>query len=180
MPAIRHHFPIMKKLLLIALLVLAVVAVPVAAFAQYPPAPAVTINPTIVEPGGTITVTGTGFCPNSTVTIRIKDAQGTTVATFTTGANATGSFSTPITVPSNLAAGRYTIETSGTDSGCQTARVLSSNFTVRAAAAAARAPGAAGLVATGADVLPWLLVAIAVIAVGAGFWVYSRRRSVTP
>ena len=169
----------MKKLLLIALLVLAVVAVPVAAFAQYPPAPAVSINPTIVEPGGTVTVTGSGFCPSSTVTIRIKSDQGNTVATFSAVADSTGSFSTPVTVPSNLPAGRYTIETSGTDSGCQTARVLSANFTVRTAAAAAAQPRAAGLVATGADVLPWLLAAIAVIAVGAGLWMYARRRSVT-
>lgn len=178
MPLIRHHFLIMKRLLLIALLVLAVVAVPSAALAQYPPTVGdLVLNKTIVEPGETVNVSGSGFCPNSQVTVRVKDNQGNVVATlgtFTT--NSTGSFSGTVTVPSTLAPGRYTMESTGQSADCVATRVLSANFTVRAAAAAvAQGP----LSATGADVLPWLIAALAVIVVGAGLWMYSRRRSVT-
>lgn len=52
---------------------------------------------TTVPPGGTVTLTGSGFLANSTVTI---DVCG--VETFTTKANSKGQINVPITVPAGV------------------------------------------------------------------------------
>ena len=142
--------------------------------APYPPVTGtLTLSQTVVEPGDTIQVSGSGFAPNSSVSVTMEKEGGGTpvvVGAFTT--NGTGSFSGEVTIPDTTAVGRYVLKASGTDGQCVgVARVLSAGFTVRAAAAA----GAIGP-RTGADVLPWLLVAISVIAVGGALVLIGRRR----
>ena len=142
--------------------------------APYPPVTGtLTVSETVVEPGDTITVSGSGYAPNSSVTVTMEREGGgtpTPLGTFTT--NSSGSFSGDVEIPETTAVGRYVMRASGSDGQCiGVARVLSAGFTVRAAAAAA-AVGPR----TGTDVLPWLILAVAVIAVGGALVLVGRRR----
>ncbi|MDF2805397.1 MAG: hypothetical protein K0S43_343, partial [Cellulosimicrobium sp.] len=66
---------------------------------------------TFVVPAGTpTTVTGTGYTPDSTVTVEVRDSEGTVVATLTDIAtDGEGGFTTPITVPVDTTPGDYTV-----------------------------------------------------------------------
>ncbi|PZR52140.1 hypothetical protein DNL40_13070 [Xylanimonas oleitrophica] len=73
-------------------------------------APVITLDPSQVAPGGETTVSGSGFAPDSTVTVQLTDAEGEPVGdpvTVTTDEN--GAFATPVTVPTDAAPGDYTV-----------------------------------------------------------------------
>ncbi len=55
---------------------------------------------------GPVTVSGQGFAPDETVTVRWNSTTGVVLATVTAGSS--GSFSTGVTVPS-VAAGSYKV-----------------------------------------------------------------------
>lgn len=168
----------MKRSLVFACVLLFVLILPTAALAQYPPtAGDLVLDKTVVEPGEAVRVSGGGFCPNTQVTVTLIPNSGSprTLATFTTDAQ--GNFIGTVNIPTDAAVGRYTLQSSGQSSDCVAARVLSANLTVRAAAAAvAQGPRAAGAT-TGIEALPWLVGGLAVIGLGAGMVVVSRRRS---
>jgi hypothetical protein len=69
---------------------------------------AITVDPTTANPGGTTTVTGTGFAPNETVTITIPGGDPVTVTT-----NGDGDFTQPVTIPAGTPAGPITITATG-------------------------------------------------------------------
>ncbi|MDQ2742233.1 MAG: hypothetical protein M3Z66_08030 [Chloroflexota bacterium] len=74
--------------------------------------PAITVSPTSAAPGGTVTVTGSGLTPSTTYLLRLTYTTNANVTqnfdqSVTTGS--TGSFSAPLTVPTNAANGTYTI-----------------------------------------------------------------------
>ncbi|MFD4991506.1 choice-of-anchor G family protein [Cellulosimicrobium cellulans] len=75
-----------------------------------PITPAVTVDPTTVPAGTPTTVTGTGYTPDATVTVEVRDSEGTVVATLTdVPTDGEGGFTTPITVPADSAPGDYVV-----------------------------------------------------------------------
>ena len=74
--------------------------------------PTVTVEPTTVNPGDEVTVTGEGWPPSTTVTVDLLDEDGDVVATVDVETDDTGSFTTPITVPDDATPGDYTVHAS--------------------------------------------------------------------
>ncbi len=91
-------------------------------------------NKTQVRAGETITVSGAGFAPNSTVTIELNPVLGTTQT------RADGTFSTTVTIPLNTTPGIHTLTATGTAANGAVRR-LSATIEVLPAAGAAPAPG---------------------------------------
>jgi LPXTG-motif cell wall-anchored protein len=153
------------------LLVLVGLAAPAQAGLEYPPSSGISINPTTVDPGGQVTVTGDGCEAGAEVTISLGDSQ---VATVTAGED--GTFSTAFQVPSSTAAGTYSVNASG----CA-AEVLSTTLTVRASGTTPAPTGGSGgssLPRTGSDTTESLLrVAVVLVAFGGLLVFVARRRS---
>lgn len=148
--------------------------------------PAVTVEPSTVEAGKTVTVKGTGFAPKSTVTLTLH-SEPVEVGTATADEN--GAFSAEVTVPANTEAGDHTVVAeSGTPVVSATAPLTvtapaapaadpSASPSVHPSAAPAPAPeqgGKGGLARTGTNAL--LLAAGALIAAGAGTAFIRRSR----
>lgn len=148
--------------------------------------PAVTVEPSSVEAGKTVTVKGTGFAPESTVTITLH-SEPVEVGTATT--DASGDFTATVTVPATTEAGDHTV-VAASNTPTVTA---SAPLTVTAPPAPAEDPSAApseqpsaapapapeqggkgGLARTGTNAL--LAVAAALIAAGAGTAFIRRSR----
>ena len=72
--------------------------------------PAVTVEPSSVEAGKTVAVTGTGFAPSTTVTLTLH-SEPVEVAAATT-ADASGAFTATVMVPTNTEAGAHTLAAS--------------------------------------------------------------------
>lgn len=148
--------------------------------------PAVIVEPSSVEAGKSVTVRGTGFAPESTVTITLH-SEPVEVGTATTDEN--GDFTAEVTVPANTEAGDHTVIA---ESNAPTV-TASAPLTVTAPPAPAEDPSAApsvqpsaapapapeqggkgGLARTGTNAL--LAVAAALIAAGAGTALIRRSR----
>ena len=148
--------------------------------------PAVTVEPSSVEAGKTVTVKGTGFAPESTVTITLH-SEPVEVGTATTDEN--GDFTATVTVPATTEAGDHTV-VAASNTPTVTA---SAPLTVTAPPAPAEDPstapstqptappapaseqgGKGGLARTGTNAL--LAVAAALIAAGAGTAFIRRSR----
>ncbi|MFJ2519133.1 choice-of-anchor G family protein, partial [Cellulosimicrobium cellulans] len=72
--------------------------------------PAVTIDPTTVPAGTPTSVTGTGYTPDATVTVEVRDTTGAVVTTLTDVAtDGEGGFTAPITVAVGTAPGDYVV-----------------------------------------------------------------------
>ena len=111
-----------------------------------------------------MTLTGTGYAPNSTVSLYIYSTP-TLLATVQT--NGTGSFSKVVTIPANLAPGAHHLVSAGVDPSGNP-RYLTSAVSV------AQATGT--LAWTGFETLPVLLGGVLTVAVGAGLVLVGRRR----
>jgi 5-hydroxyisourate hydrolase-like protein (transthyretin family) len=110
-------------------------------------------------------VSGQGFCPNSTVTIRLAALSGGTVVTVGTAtADSTGRVSKEVTIPIDLTAGSYTIELVGTGSDCSAVRVLGARYTVTAKV----------LVKTGTNFVPFIAAAAGALLLGVVLVVVAR------
>ena len=123
-----------------------------------------------VTPGKKVTVTGTGYLPNSTVTLLVYSEPQvlTTVVT-----DNTGSFTVEVTVPAGLPEGHHTLVASGVDaSGAAYSTTLP--ITV-----VGGTTGAGGLAYTGADIALPMTGGLAALVVGTGLLVVSRRRRAT-
>ncbi|WP_460463592.1 choice-of-anchor G family protein, partial [Arthrobacter pigmenti] len=68
-----------------------------------------TVDPTEVEAGDTTTVDGTGFTPNSGVTVDILDSEGNVVDTVTATSDDAGSFTVDYPTAADMPAGEYTV-----------------------------------------------------------------------
>jgi hypothetical protein len=125
-----------------------------------------TVSPSSVNPGGTITVNGGGFAPGAAVQVSI--ASTPTLLT-TVSAGGSGSFSTTATVPASIEPGAHTVSATGAspNSGTMT---LSASLTVTG-------PSQPALAFTGANTAALAGIGVAVIAVGALFVGVTRRRS---
>jgi hypothetical protein len=115
--------------------------------------------------GCTITITGSNFDPNSTVVL-----TGCGITPVSTVASATGTISTPVTIPAG-AAGPCTI------TATEGANVATTVITRSApAATVASVAPSAPLALTGADISGLIAIAVVAIAVGGMFVLSTRRR----
>ncbi|MFF2267441.1 choice-of-anchor G family protein [Cellulosimicrobium cellulans] len=72
--------------------------------------PTITVDPTTANPGDEVTVDGTGYTPDATVTVEIRDGSGTVIETVeNVPTDGDGNFTTPITVPAGTTPGDYTV-----------------------------------------------------------------------
>jgi hypothetical protein len=116
-----------------------------------------------VQPGSTMTVSGSGYDPGSTVTVLIYSSPQVLT---TTVADASGKFTVTVAVPAGLEAGQHTLVASGLDpSGV--IRYVTLPVTV-----------AGSLAYTGFDVALPLTGGLIALGVGATLLVVSRRRKV--
>ena len=114
------------------------------------------------------TITGAGWCPGSDVTISV---DGDVVGTATVAGDGTFSFDLPSSVDTTV---NHTITVEGLQSDCQTP--FTDTF-VLGGTGAGGVPGAGGGTAfTGANVSVGLLALGALLIVGAGALLASRRR----
>jgi hypothetical protein len=137
--------------------------------APYPPAVCSTIavSTTTPFPGQKITVTGSGFLPNSAVSL-VVDTAKTVIGSAT--ASAAGTFTTTVTIPLSLYGAHVLIAAGGLGVGCP-----ADPFTVLQLPAAP-ATSSSGLAFTGADVIAILIAGVALVGAGVALQVSSRRR----
>jgi hypothetical protein len=126
--------------------------------------------------GSTVTISGGGFAPGSTVTVTIgsgsgglTQAAGDAIVTGTAAADASGNFSITLRVPAGTPAGDYAVVATGVAPD-GTRLALRSTVTVTAAV-----PGG-GLPFTGDNATSTVWVALAVLALGAVLVIGSRQR----
>ncbi len=81
-------------------------------YSSSPYVPKVSVSPTTVEPGGSVTVTGAGWLPaENSIVVYIAPCKGCTpIARYGNAASASnGGFSVPLTIPANTKLGRYLV-----------------------------------------------------------------------
>lgn len=117
-----------------------------------------------VDAGKTITITGSGYAANTSVTILLYSTPQILTTVVTDG---NGSFTATVTVPAGLAVGQHTLVAAGLAPD-GTMRYVTLPITVTA--------GGAMLANTGADVTAPALGGLAAVVVGAGLLVAARRR----
>jgi titin len=117
-----------------------------------------------VASGKTMTVSGSGYAPNSTVTLAIYSTPQVLTTVVTDGS---GNFTATVTVPAGLAAGNHTLVAAGVDSS-GTVRYVNLAVTVSSG-------GTAALAYTGTDVTVPALGGLAAVAFGVGLIAVRRR-----
>lgn len=135
----------------------------------YPPTSGCTVSVSdqSVTAGQTTTVTGSGFAANHSVGLTVG---GASLGSATTDGN--GSFSTTVTMPSSLAAGRHQIVAHAASQTCSF--TLASTAGVDSVQVTRNDGGSTAF--TGVAVLTWSVVAVALLASGLLFVVIGRRR----
>jgi hypothetical protein len=116
-----------------------------------------------VPAGKTITVTGSGYAPNSTVTVLIY-SQPRILTTVVADVN--GNFTVTVTVPADLAPGQHTLVASGVDT-MGNLRFVTLPVTVT------------GLAYTGADIAVPAIGGLAALTAGGALIFVARRRKVS-
>lgn len=127
-------------------------------------------NTSSIGPGGSLIVHGSGFVPNEEITLTLQSAP---VILATTTADATGSFSTTVTIPSTTDPGAHTIVATGATGDSATTSITVTGAVVPIATSR-------GLAFTGADIAAVSAVGAVALGLG-GFLILSsrRRRTVT-
>jgi len=143
------------------------------------PSGSLVLSASEARPGGTVTVSGAGCLPNSTVSIAFQPG-GVPLGTAQAGAN--GAFAATVTVPADATAGTHTITTTCTGANGQP-RVLSSTVTVLGTDLSRGGPLGTDLSTGGplprtgsSNVVPQSLAGVALIGVGGVAVVAGRRR----
>lgn len=168
----------LKRTMVLAVAVIGLAAAPVAAQegddTQYPPGERmIAASDTTPCPGGTTTITGTGFEPGSTVTLTLDDT--TELGTPTVDEN--GEFAVEVTVPETTATGQHTVKATGLGDGATISATL--NVIDCEAPPPTTAPPAAGgdLPRTGSDSTMTLLrIGLGLAAFGAVLLAVAAKR----
>jgi LPXTG-motif cell wall-anchored protein len=118
-----------------------------------------------VVKGHKVTLHGTGYAPNSLISVLVYSTPQVLTTTMT---DASGSFTVEVTVPAGLPDGRHTLVAAGADPSGHM-RYMTLPITVTA--------GSAELAYTGASVLTPALAGLGALVLGGGLLMVSRRRS---
>jgi hypothetical protein len=137
------------------------------AFAYGPNAPAIQANTSSTTPGGSVDVTGSGFCLNCTITLTLH-SNPVTLGTTTSDGN--GSFSTSVSIPSGTEPGSHAIVATDPDGDSASTAILVSATTGPTIAASS------GLAFTGADIAALSAIGAVALAVGGMLILTGRRR----
>jgi LPXTG-motif cell wall-anchored protein len=135
------------------------------------PGAPVNVNTPSVAAGGQLTVSGSGWKPNSTVQIILNS---TPVGLGTANVNVEGNFSKVVTIPADTAPGAHTIVLVGTNAA-GIARQVSRAITVTAATGTGTG-GTGELPRTGSPAFPMTLVGVTLMAAGLLLVLSQRRR----
>jgi hypothetical protein len=131
-------------------------------------APSLGSSSGVASPGGTVSLSASGLHPSESCVVSVA---GENIGNVTT--SSTGTFTLPVTIPSNVAAGPQTITAS-----CTTGD--STSFTIDVASAATAVTSSSSttgsLAFTGADVIGTAGGGAAAIAIGGLLLLGSRRR----
>ena len=141
---------------------------------QYPPGQCqLQLSRSTVAAGGTLRASGSGYDRNSPVNIQLSPG-GQVLATATTDGN--GQFARDITIPSDVAAGRYTVAATGYRNAAP--YELTADLTVTAAGAGAERGRADGstLPRTGAFIAGLAAIGAALTGAGTVAVLAARRR----
>lgn len=155
--------------------------------------PSLVADPTTVEAGDEVTVTGSGFPAGATVTVQLQDTTGNPIGNpVTVVVNEDCGFETPITVPEGTPPGVIIVDAEPDDGseGAQTPiTVVADNSGSGGGDGSGDGSGSAsgdgagdggnggGLAATGANVTA--LIAATVLLLGAGAVMIKRRREIS-
>jgi len=179
-----HHHPTLRRILFIALACLAALSVaqgPAAAqdepedcsvaIGDYEGSAVITVDPVTVTPGGSVTLSGFGFPPNVLVPLFFNDDP---IGSPVTDEN--GEFTFVYTVPVDTPAGTFEFS-----AACGTF-ILTSNITITPVIPPTSAPvpttqAPQPLPTTGADSLPLVQIAAALIVIGGLVLFLARRQS---
>ena len=168
----------MKKLITASFLTVAYVAMGATAASAVPPG--YSLNPSVnvavssstVAPGGSLTVTGTGWLPASSVSVWIESTPVLLKSGVAVDSNS--EFTTSVIVPADIEPGPHTIFSTGTTTTGEVGAAASASITVTGST-----PDGSGenLAATGSNIIPIAALGGALVATGLGTVVLVRRRS---
>lgn len=145
--------------------------------------PSISADPTVVEAGAEVTVTGTGFPAGVEVTVQLQDTQGNNVGdAVTVTVDEDCGFTTPITVPEGTPPGVIIVDAEPDDGseGAQTPITVVGGSVSGGSDDGDGSGAGAGdgdLAATGANVAA--LIAAMVLLLGAGAVMIKRRREIS-
>jgi hypothetical protein len=156
---------LIRKVLVMAAMLLGVLSFAPAAHAQYQPGqPGIVLTPSTTTPGGAVSAIGFGCAPNQLVSLTI---DGATVGTGLSQNDARGGFEIPFVAPNTPGTYNVTATCGNT--------VLSSVLTVIANAVVTTVTSGV-LPATGSDSFPLLRVGFVLIAAGGLLVLAVRQR----
>lgn len=161
-----------RRMLIGALLLIALVAAPAAASYDF------TVTPGEVEPGGAVTVAGEGCAPGAEVTITLTQlsaakAIGDVITVATVTADANGKFTITFNIPEGTATGTYKVA-----AVCGGEEVASANINVVDGTVATTAPPTSSepIVRTGSDLNGLGLAGAGLITLGGIILIATRTR----
>ena len=168
----------MKKLLTASFLTVAYVAMGATAASAVPPG--YSLNPSVnvavssstVAPGGSLTVTGTGWLPASSVSVWIESTPVLLKSGVAVDSNS--EFTTSVIVPADIEPGPHTIFSTGTTTTGEVGAAASASITVTGSTTDGSGDNLAD---TGSNILPIGALGGVLLATGIGTVVLFRRRS---
>jgi hypothetical protein len=135
---------------------------------------------TVIGPGGSLTVSGTGFHPLETITIDINSggASNAEISIGTTTSTSTGTFSLVVTIPADLPTGEHVITATDTSghSLSEDIELVSSTTTGGLGPTGSSSSGSGALASTGTDIALTAGAGAAAIALGGLLVLGVRRR----
>lgn len=155
------------KLAFVAVVAVLGLGVATPAFAYGPNAAVITTSTSVAGPGGSLTVFGSSFVPGETITLVL---HSTPVTLGTTTADASGSFSTNVTIPSDTPPGAHKLIATGSSGDSSTTALTVTGGTATVAVATPDLPF------TGADIAAVSGVGAIALALGGVLLLAGRRR----
>ena len=168
----------MKKLLTSSFLTVAYIAM--GATVAWAVPPGYSLNPSVnvavssstVAPGGSLTVTGTGWLPASSVSVWIESTPVLLKSGVAVDSNS--EFTTSVIVPADIEPGPHTIFSTGTTTTGEVGAAASASITVTGSTTDGSGDNLAD---TGSNILPIGALGGVLLATGIGTVVLFRRRS---
>jgi hypothetical protein len=126
-------------------------------------------------PGSTVTASGSGFTGGQPGTLSLDSSA---VGSFTTGGS--GSFATPLTVPSDLSVGTHQVQVTVGAESCRLGLVVKSTTgtTTSSGSSAITKTGSSGLAFTGFAAITFATIGGLIVMAGLMFLLIGRRRRV--